>query len=393
MSDAAFGFDVGNYKSCVASCNETGIDVVLNDYLQRTTATCVGFDELMRMVGYEAVAQFEGNVKNTYDNFLPLIGKLFNESALRKEQEYLLYQIVESEDKRVSIPVIYLGKPTRIYPEQLVAMQLTHLIKFTEEYCGKPLKTVVLNCPSYYTDNERQAILDACLIAQLKNVQLLDDMSAIALCYGFYVKGLPNAAESPRVVVFICIGYTSTQVAAFNLRRDFVELLKLTYRRNLGGRDFDRVLFNRLKSTFGEYSDQLSQLAQFRLRDACRKVKIKLSAHNEDIPVRLDYLANNKHLNTSIRRSEFEREIDALLEELKNCLEECIVSQELQNKVIHSVEMVGDGFRIPAISALVSQVTKLEPRSSLNSTEAIAKGCALEVSFYTLKPDVCSFAQ
>ncbi|KAF5399690.1 hypothetical protein PHET_06912 [Paragonimus heterotremus] len=390
MSEAAIGFDVGNHKSCVASCNETGIDVVLNDYLQRTTATCVGFDELLRMVGYEAVAQFEGNVKNTFDNFLPLIGKHFNESVLQKEQEYLLYQVVESEDKRVSISVNYLGKPTRIYPEQLVAMQLTHLLKFTEDYCGRPLKALVLNCPSYYTDNERQAILDACLIAQLESVQLLDDMSAIALCYGFYVKGLPNVTESPRVVVFICIGYTSTQIAAFNLRRDFVELLKLTYRRNLGGRDFDRVLFNHLTSKFGEPSNQVSDfffklvftqltlLAQFRLRDACQKVKIKLSAHNEDIPVRLDYLVGNKHLNTSIRRSEFEREIGTLLKELKNCLEECVASQELQNKVIHSVEMVGDGFRIPAISALVSQVTKLEPRSSLNSTEAIAKGCALE---------------
>ncbi|KAA3670703.1 heat shock 70kDa protein 4, partial [Paragonimus westermani] len=202
--------------------------------------------------------------------------------------------------------VNYLGKQTRIYPEQLLAMQLTHLITFTEEYIGKPLNMVVLNCPSYYTDNERQAILDGCLIAHLNNVSLLDDMSAIALCYGFYVKGLPSTTESPRVVLFICIGYTSTQIAAFSLRRDLVKLLKLTYRRNLGGRDFDRVLFNQLKSRFGERSDELSHLAQFRLRDTCQKVKIKLSAHNENVPVRLDYLVDNKHLNTNIRRPDFE---------------------------------------------------------------------------------------
>ncbi|KAA3679186.1 uncharacterized protein DEA37_0003095, partial [Paragonimus westermani] len=212
-----------------------------------STRTCVGFDGFIRMVGYEAMGQFEGNVKNTFDNFLPLIGKLFNDNVLRKEQEYLLYQIVESEDKRVSIPV------------------------------------------------------GAYLCARYEIV-----CSTVALCYGFYVKGLPSTTESPRVVLFICIGYTSTQIAAFSLRRDLVKLLKLTYRRNLGGRDFDRVLFNQLKSRFGERSDELSHLAQFRLRDTCQKVKIKLSAHNENVPVRLDYLVDNKHLNTNIRRPDFE---------------------------------------------------------------------------------------
>ena len=39
--------------------------------------------------------------------------------------------------------------------------------------------------------------------------------------------------------------------------------------------------------------------------------------------------------------------------------------------------MVGGGTRIPAIQRLLQNVFKIEPMRTLNSSESIAKGCAL----------------
>lgn len=50
---------------------------------------------------------------------------------------------------------------------------------------------------------------------------------------------------------------------------------------------------------------------------------------------------------------------------------------EEKNINIHSIEMVGGGTRIPMFSKIISQLFKTDPVRTLNSSESIAKGCAL----------------
>jgi len=55
------------------------------------------------------------------------------------------------------------------------------------------------------------------------------------------------------------------------------------------------------------------------------------------------------------------------------------IKAELDEKkiVLHGIEMVGGGTRIPAFQKIVEKVFKVEPVRTLNSSESIAKGCAL----------------
>lgn len=47
---------------------------------------------------------------------------------------------------------------------------------------------------------------------------------------------------------------------------------------------------------------------------------------------------------------------------------------------LSAVEITGGTTRIPAIKTIIKKVFGLEPSTTLNLDEAIAKGCALQVS-------------
>jgi heat shock protein 4 len=48
-----------------------------------------------------------------------------------------------------------------------------------------------------------------------------------------------------------------------------------------------------------------------------------------------------------------------------------------KNIQLHSIELVGGGTRIPFFVSLVKQVFGVEPSRTLNSSESVARGCAL----------------
>lgn len=53
-------------------------------------------------------------------------------------------------------------------PEELVAMILTHAKDITKAYGGVPVRDAVLVVPAFYTQPERQALMDAADIADIK---------------------------------------------------------------------------------------------------------------------------------------------------------------------------------------------------------------------------------
>lgn len=70
-------------------------------------------------------------------------------------------------------------------------------------------KEAVLSVPSYYTENEKKAFLDACKIAELKVARIISESSAVTLSYGlFRKKELPEKNKDARNVVFIDFGHS-----------------------------------------------------------------------------------------------------------------------------------------------------------------------------------------
>lgn len=97
-------------------------------------------------------------------------------------------------------------------PEQISAMLFTKLKDISETALQTVVNDCVISVPSYYTQSERQALLDAARIAGLNVLRLFNETTATALCYGIYKQDLPAPEAPPRNVVFVDCGYASLQV-------------------------------------------------------------------------------------------------------------------------------------------------------------------------------------
>lgn len=101
-----------------------------------------------------------------------------------------------------------------------------------------PTKDVVLTIPSYASNTERQALVDACEIAGLKCLRVINESTAIAYNYGFFRKNdLPTEGE--RIVAFVDMGHSKTTVTIAAFKQKECRVIVHRSDRNLGGRDMD----------------------------------------------------------------------------------------------------------------------------------------------------------
>ena len=70
---------------------------------------------------------------------------------------------------------------------------------------------IVISVPDYSTNIERQGYLDSMRIAGLNCLRIINESSAIALCYGFQ-KANELDATTPRAVAFVDMGHSKLTV-------------------------------------------------------------------------------------------------------------------------------------------------------------------------------------
>ncbi|OON22102.1 DnaK family protein [Opisthorchis viverrini] len=383
MAVSVVGFDVGCMNSYVAVAKGGGIETITNEYSDRQTPTCIAFAGRRRLIGTSAKLQHATNISNTFVNFLPLLGKRFADPSVVRERHFLPYRFTESSDGRVSLMVNFNESDYAFSPEQLLAMQLCKLRSITETALSSKVVDVVINVPTYYTDTERRAVLDASRICGLNCVKLVNDLTAVGTAYGLYKTDLPAAEQAPRIVAFVSVGYTSTQVGICAFNSGKMKVLATACDPHLGGRDFDRIIFDKLAEEFeAKYKAKVSEnpKATVRLLQECEKVKKAMSANSQELPVNIECLMNDRDLAGRIKRADFEEWSSELLCKFSELLQRCLSLTNLKPGDLHSVELVGGSSRIPALKSIVADIFKQEGRTTLNADEAVARGCALQAA-------------
>ncbi|AQL09836.1 Cell growth defect factor 2 [Zea mays] len=157
-------------------------------------------------------------------------------------------------------------------------------------------------------------------------------------------------------------------------------MLSHAYDRSLGGRDFDEALFKHFATKFKEeYKIDVYQNARacLRLRVACEKLKKTLSA-NPEAPLNIECLMDEKDVRGFIKREEFEHISAPVLVRVKRPLEKALAEAGLTTENVHFVEVVGSGSRVPAIIKIITDFFGKEPRRTMNASECVARGCALQ---------------
>ena len=149
----------------------------------------------------------------------------------------------------------------------------------------------VIACPSYFDDAQRRALLTAAKLAELKVLRILEEPTAVALCYGI-LRPLPEN-ETQRVV-FVDVGYASTQVAVVDFVKGKLSVRYKAANPFVGGREFDRALYEHFRSEWqSKHNVDIETLPKQKLKllRACKRTK-KLLTGNKDSLWTLDCFHN-----------------------------------------------------------------------------------------------------
>ena len=372
------GFDIGNENGVVAVARQRGIDVVLNYESKRETPAIVSFGDKQRFIGTAGAATSMMNPKNTISQIKRLIGHKFSDPLFQKDIQSLPFKVTEGPNGFPLIHVSYLGEQRSFTPTQLLAMVLSDLKIIAEKNLNGPVVDCCIGIPVYFTDLQRREVLDAATIASLRPLSLIHETTATALGYGIYKTDLTE--KDPLNIAFVDVGHSSMQVSIVAFKKGELKVLAHSFDHSLGGRDFDEALFCHFAAKFKEeYKIDVYQNARacLRLRAACEKVKKVLSA-NAMAPLNIECLMEEKDVKGVIQRDEFENICVPILERVKGPLEKALSDAGLSVENIHSVEVVGSGSRVPAIIKILTEFFGKEPRRTMNASECVARGCALQ---------------
>ncbi|MCO5578534.1 hypothetical protein L7F22_032377 [Adiantum nelumboides] len=330
---STIGIDVGNASSKIGAARARGVDVLANEVSNRQTPSLVSFGQKARALGESAATMQTSNFKNTIGSLKRLIGRTLQDRDVQEfESKFINAQLVDAKGE-VGVKVRLAGEEQVFSATQLMGMYLAKLRDTAgKELGGSSVSDVVISVPSWFTDGQRRAMLDAAEIAALNPLRLMNDTTAAALGYGITKTDLPEA-DDPRYVVFCDFGHSSYQVAVVAFSKGSLTVMGTAADRHFGGRDLDRALLN-------HFAEEI-------------KGKYKL------------------------KREEFEALVAPLLERVTVPLEQALAQAGLTKEQIHSVEMVGGSSRVPALKERVSEFFGKPLSFTSNQDEAVARGCTL----------------
>lgn len=383
------GIDFGNLNTVVAVARNRGIDVITNETSNRATPSLVSLGDKQRFLGESAKNQEVSNFKNTVCSLKRLAGRKFTDPEIElHEKTFVNARLCTSATGEVSAAVNFLNEQHEFTYTQLVGMFLVKVREFTSHELKAPVSDCVISCPTWFTDIQRRALLDASQVAGLNCLRLMNDTSAAALGYGITKTDLPDPEnkEKPRNVCFVDLGHSSYQVAIVSFVKGKLTIKGTASDANLGGRDYDQVLVKYYSEEFKQkYKIDIASNAKatFRLRQGAEKVKKVLSA-NPGAALNVECIMDDKDVSAQVNRDDFLSWARPLSERLLKPIGDALSAAGMTTADIDFVELVGGSTRLPVVKETLAVYfggtlegpNKLS--TTLNQDEAVARGCALQ---------------
>ncbi|GJM97671.1 hypothetical protein PR202_ga14613 [Eleusine coracana subsp. coracana] len=363
------GFDVGNDTLVAAAARQRGIDVLLNAESKRESPAAVAFSHNARLLGVHAA--WASSSHAPFSSIKRLLLGASRPAQLLRDVPRLPFPVSTGDGGAAAVVYVdHIGRRIALSPTHLLAMLFGYLKQLAEADLDAPVNDCVISVPCYFTQVQRRAYLDAAAIAGLRPLRLMHDLAATALGYGLYRSDL-GGSGGPTCVAFVDIGHSDTQVAVVAFDASGMKVLSHGFDADLGGRDFDEVLFEHFVEEFRDRYriDVVRNVkASMRLRAACEKAKKVLSANAEAV-VNIECLMEEKDVRGVIRREEFEKLCAGILERVVEPCKRAMTDSGIRLERLHSVELVQD-----AVPASIGFCMSEGPISTLSSNALFRRG-------------------
>lgn len=367
------GIDLGTTNSAMAVFEGGEPSIIVNAEGDRTTPSVVGFRaDGDRIVGKAAKNQAVTNPINTVFSIKRFMGRRYDEVG--SELKTVPYKVKAGTGQRAVVEI----DGEDFTPEQISAMVLGKMKADAEKTLGETITDAVITVPAYFNDAQRQATKDAGKIAGLNVQRIVNEPTAAALAYGFDKKNIDQ-----KILVFD-LGGGTFDVSLLDLADGVVEVLATNGDNHLGGDDWDQRVIDWMANKFQQDNGidlRNDPMALQRLKDAAENAKKELSSAQQaeiNLPFITADASGPKHLNYTLTRAEFEKITRDLLDRCKAPVTKALQDAGLQISQVNEVILVGGSTRMPAVQALVQQMTGKKPNMSVNPDEVVADGAAVQ---------------
>jgi len=325
----AVGIDLGTTFSVVAYLDNGQAKVIPNKEGEPLIPSVVAFTyDGAKLVGKVARAQAVANPLRTIASIKRWMGS----------------------DRRIKID----GK---IYSPQEISGFILHKVKKeAEAFLGEEVKRAVITVPAYFNDNQRQATMEAALLADLDVMRVINEPTAASLAYGL------NNEDLQHVLVWD-LGGGTFDVSILELGQGVFEVKAVNGDTFLGGDDWDQRVVDYLAEKFmriHKIETRGDSIAIQRLREASEKAKKELSDKSES-NIRIPFFVRGIDLEMTLTRKKFEELTKDLLEKMIDPTKQALRDAKLTHHNIDRVVLVGGSTRMPCIRQLARELFASEP--------------------------------
>lgn len=355
MAKRIYGIDLGTTYSAIAYVNEHGkAEIITNSDNERVTPSVVFFES-------------EENV---------IVGKIAKESAKTDPARVVDFVKRQMHDKDWSFEID--GKSYK--PEEISAYILRRLAGDAQKNGEHDVTDVVITCPAYFGDLERERTRQAGRLAGLNVVEILNEPVAAAINYG-----LNDDAKGKNVIVYDLGGGTfdvTVVKIGENAENKEISIVCTEGDHLLGGKDWDdrivQYYINEFHSQTGSTSDLLEdQELAYDLRLNAETDKKTLS-NRDKITRRISF--EGERAVVELTRAQFDEMTGDLLEKTFSLTDQVLeMAKGMGIDTIHAFLLVGGSTRMTQIKEKITE--KYGPLLGVvpvefDVDEAVAKGAA-----------------
>ncbi|MDR1290790.1 MAG: Hsp70 family protein [Planctomycetaceae bacterium] len=350
-----YGIDLGTTYSAIAFIDEFGkSQIITNSDNLRITPSVVYFESA--------------------DNII--VGSIAKESAKTDPSRVVDFVKRQMSDKEWTFPIE--GKEYK--PEEISAFILRRLAGDAEKTGEHQVKDVVITCPAYFGDLERERTRTAGELAGLNVIEILDEPVAAAINFGL------NADSKGKNVIVYDLGGGTFDVTVVNVGSDpdknEISIVCTEGNHQLGGKDWDdRIVQHYVAEFLSQTSSSADLLADqetaYDLRFSAETDKKTLSTKSS---VKRKVTFEGEKAVVELTREKFDELTMDLLDQTL-VLTDKVLEQATAKGVtkIDTYLLVGGSTRMPQIKEKVAAkygLTLGENLVEFDVDEAVAKGAA-----------------
>ena len=256
--------------------------------------------------------------------------------------------------------------------EDLSALVLKSLKDDAEADLGCDVTDVIVSVPAYFNEIQRRATKNACAIAGLNPIRLINEPTAAAIAYGLHER------DEETVFLVFDLGGGTFDVAILEIFDGVFEVRASAGDANLGGEDFTKVIAEHFAEKLGKSAGQREMSLEAKLRHAAEQAKKALSGQQG---VSINFAFDDEETVLNLDRDTLLDISETLLQRLQRPVERCLHDSDIGLEDIQRVLLVGGASHMQSVKSFAARTFGRLPEGRIDPDHVVALGAAVQAAF------------